>query len=308
MLITCLLKVNKMYNIKLSSVVFALMVCGVSNADVILSAESCKPQAVTITSIKSVFPVGQELVDNGPINSTACLGFVTTPSNDWGNNPSPNLGGLEDGLMNGEVVKGIGQDNNSYYVAGDEFLTNNKDSMIDLDGDSVADDPGWIRLGGAETETNGIWDFEYDSIGGLSLASLITMTLNNDGNWSLAVDPYAITAVTNELGRPTVFDHLAFVMKGPNNGGEDFGSWAIYDFNFYDLIDNGLNISLGDTAYDFEGTWDVNMFNNDNALSHFSIWAHDPPATTTVVPEPSTLAIFVLGMIGLVTRRFKKYL
>jgi hypothetical protein len=114
--------------------------------------------------------------------------------------------------------------------------------MIDLDGDSVADDPGWIRLGGAETETNGIWDFEYDSIGGLSLESLITMTLNNDGNWSLAVDPSAIAAVTNELGRPTVFDHLAFVMKGPNNGGDTFGSWAIYDFNFYDLIDNGLNI------------------------------------------------------------------
>jgi hypothetical protein len=256
-----------MYKIKLSSAVFALMICGVSTADVILSAESCKPEAVTITSIKSVFPVGQELVDNGPINSTACLGFVTTPSNDWGNNPSPNLGGLEDGLMNGQIRESRGNEpDGSYFVPGNQFLTNTKDSMIDLNEDGTVNDPGWIRLGGAETETNGIWNFEYDSIGGLSLANLITMTLNNNGDWSIAVDPSAIVAVTDELGRPTVFDHLAFVMKGPNNGGDTFGSWAIYDFNFYDLIDNGLNISMGDTAYDISGKWNVDMFPRQQRL------------------------------------------
>jgi hypothetical protein len=68
-----------------------------------------------------------------------------------------------------------------------------------------------------------------------------------------------------------------------------------------------LNISLGNTAYSFEGTWDKNLFVNDDSLSHMSIWAHDPPAVQTItnVPEPSTLAIFVFGMIGLASRLFK---
>jgi hypothetical protein len=132
------------------------------------------------------------------------------------------------------------------------------------------------------------------------------MSLVNNGTWSLAVDPSAIDFATLALGRPSVFDHLAFVMKGPNSGRDDDGSWAIYDFNFNDLIDGGLNIRLGDTAYKFEGTWDKNLFINDNALSHMSVWAHDPSPVAHDVPEPSTLAIFALGMIGLVSGRFKK--
>jgi hypothetical protein len=302
-----------MCKIKLSSAVFALMICGVSNAELIKleGAGNCNLSDVKITSIKAVLTNGPELVKSGDLDSTKCLGFVSTPSNDWGNNPSPNLGGFEDGLLNGEIVNGKGQNKgNEYYVAGDEFLTNINDSMVDIDGFGRFEDPGWIRLGGSnedKPDAQGIWNFAYDSIGELSLGGLINMSLNSNGTWSLAVDPNAIGAVTRELGRPTVFDHLAFVMKGPNNGKDDFGAWAIYDFNFYELIEKkNLEISFGDTAYKFEGTWDVDMFNNPGALSHFSIWAHDPPAR--VVPEPSTLAIFALGIIGLMSRRFKKYL
>jgi hypothetical protein len=298
-----------MKKMKISSVVFALIVSGVSNAGIITEVKSdgnCKTESFQISSIAAV-PAGPNIV-GAPINSTSCLGFVTYPDNDFANNPNPNKGGLEDGLLNGEIVlTGPGPDKDGYYVAGDQFLTNGNDSMVDLNGDGIFDDPGWIRLGGAETETGGDWNFVHDSIGDLNLKDLITMSLSDDGTWSLEVEPIAIGAVTDELGRATVFDHLAFVMKGPNNGGDDFGSWAIYDFNFHDLIKDGLAISLGDTAYDFEGTWDVDMFNNDNALSHFSVWAHDPPATFDV-PEPSTLAIFALGMIGLASRRFKKHL
>ena len=300
---------------KISSVIFALLVSGVSNAGIItevISNGSCKTESVKISSIATV-PTGPNIVTT-PINSTSCLGFVLTPDNDWGNNPNPNKGGLGDGLLNGQIVSGTGQDDNGYYVSGDQFLTNEEnDSMVDLNGDGIFDDPGWIRLGGAETKTGDDWNFVHDSIGGLSLVDLITMSLSDDGTWSLGVDPSAIAAVTDELGRATVFDHLAFVMKGPNNGANgpngdpNIGSWAIYDFNFHDLIEDGLAISLGDTAYNFEGTWDVDMFNNDNALSHFSVWAHDPPATFDV-PEPPTLAIFALGMIGLASRRFKKHL
>jgi hypothetical protein len=132
-----LLKDNKMCKIKLSSAVFALMICGVSNAELIKleGAGNCNLSDVKITSIKAVLTNGPELVKSGDLDSTKCLGFVSTPSNDWGNNPSPNLGGFEDGLLNGEIVNGKGQNKgNEYYVAGDEFLTNINDSMVDIDG------------------------------------------------------------------------------------------------------------------------------------------------------------------------------
>ncbi len=110
--------------------------------------------------------------------------------------------------------------------------------MVDLDNDGEKTDPGWIRLGGgSETKSNGEWNFEYDSILDFNLDSVIDISFYDNGTWLLAVDPSAIATATEILGRPSVFDHLAFVMKGPNNVD---GSWAIYDFNFYDLIDNGL--------------------------------------------------------------------
>lgn len=292
---------------------FALTASGLSNAGLLKQVESdgkCLTSSVQITGITAVAPAGENIVPaNTAIDSTSCLGFITYPDNDWGNSPSPNMGGLGDGLLNSEtVLKGQGQDKDSYYVPGDYFLTNDSDSMVNLDGIGEADDPGWIRLGGAETKSNGEWNFQYDSIGNYNLGSVIDMSFFDDGTWSLAVDPSAIAFATAALGRPSVFDHLAFVLKGPNKGkGDDDGSWAIFDFNFHDLIDDGWDISLGDTAYMFEGTWDKDLFINDDALSHMSVWAHDPPAPATYdVPEPSTLAIFALGMIGLVSRRFKK--
>ncbi len=289
---------------------FALMTSNFSNASLleVNSDKKCDTSSVQITGITAIEPAGENIVPvNTVIDSTSCLGFITYPDNDWGNNPSPNKGGLEDGLLNSEtVLKGQGKDKDSYYVPGDYFLTNDSDSMVNLDGIGEADDPGWIRLGGAETISDGEWDFQYDSIGNYNLDSVINMSFSDNGTWELAVDPSAIELATLALGRPSLFDHLAFVMKGPNNGDEDDGSWAIYDFNFHDLIDDGWNISLGDTAYKFEGTWDKNLFINDDALSHMSVWAHDPP-TTLEVPEPSTLAIFALGIIALVSRRFNKY-
>ncbi|MBA6329355.1 PEP-CTERM sorting domain-containing protein [Colwellia sp. MB02u-6] len=302
-----------MKKIIFTTTVFTLIVCGFSHAGIIKEVESdekCSTTSVQITGITAVAAAGGNIVPaNKVIDSTSCLGFVTYPDNDWGNNPKPNMGGLGDGLLNSEaVLKGQGQDKDSYYVPGDYFLTNDRDSMVNLDGIGEANDPGWIRLGGAETTSGGEWNFKYDSIGNYNLGSVIDMSFIDNGTWSLAVDPSAIEFVTKALGRPSVFDHLAFVMKGPNSGGNDDGSWAIYDFNFYDLIDDDkLNISFGDTTYKFEGTWDKDMFIKNNALSHMSVWAHDPPVAQDV-PEPSTLAIFVLGIIGLVSRRFNKHL
>jgi len=288
---------------KITFVIAMLLIVNskLSNASLIVESDGeCLNSTFTITDITAVASGSSNIVGS-PVNATSCLGFITSPDNDFGNNTDPNMGGLGDGLLNGEV--GRNGPNSGYYVPGDYFLTNVNDSMVDIDNVGGKTDPGWIRLGGSETISGDEWNFQPDSIGSYNLGSVIDVSFYTNGTWSLAVDPLAIGLATNALGRPSVFDHLAFVMKGPNNVD---ASWAIYDFNFHDLIDDGLTISLGDTAYNFEGTWDTNLFVNDDALSHFSIWAHDPPASNVDVPEPSTLAIFALGMMGLASRRFKK--
>ena len=68
-------------------------------------------------------------------------------------------------------------------------------------------------------------------------------------------------------------------------------------FNFYDLIDSGLNISLGDTAYTFSGTWASDLIFGGQRLSHFSLWAHDPPLKTTTVDEPISLGAMLAGLM-----------
>lgn len=265
----------------------------------VVSAKNCSTSTVNISSIEPKLgggPIGNLTY---PIDSTSCLGYVITPDNDGpAENPDPNKGALGDGLLNEEVFFG-------HYVPGDYFLTNVNDSMVDLDGDGDKTDPGWIRLGGSETGDNAEnWSITYDFIGDYDLDQVLDITFgvkDGMGYWTLDVDPSAIIDVSNALGRPTVFDHLAFVFKGPNgNGQQDSlieGEWAVYDFNFYDLIDAGLDISLGDTAYYFEGEWDANIFGGQN-VSHMSIWAHDPPLSNRI-PLPSTLALMALCFLGL---------
>ncbi|MDM7859229.1 hypothetical protein QTP81_01245 [Alteromonas sp. ASW11-36] len=260
-----------------------------SYATMVTSNGLCDPSTVQITVIETN-PGGDAVTGMSyPIDSTKCLGYVTNPHNDWGNSPNPNNGLLGEGLLNGELNK------DGYFIPGDYFLTNPNDSLVDLDGDDDFTDPGWIRLGGVDDiEDNDVQlNFEYDSINGYNIGQVINMQFSMNGTWSLSVDPSAIPFATNALGRPTVFDHLAFVMKGPNSGSSTSG-WAVYDFNFYDLIDSGLNISLGDTAYSFEGTWDSSTIFGGQRLSHFSVWAHDPPGVS--VDEPALLGLFALGL------------
>ncbi len=279
----------------------------------VASNGNCSTNDVQIGGIKPITAGGLGSNVGGmtyPIDATRCLGYVTDPDNDWGNDPSPNIGALGDGLLNEEIS------NQGYYIPGDYFLTNPKDSMVDLDGDGDATDPGWIRLGGSETGGTGEWSFEYDFINGYDLDAVLDITFGTTvvngeilGYWSLFVDPLAIPFATQALGRPSIFDHLAFVLKGPNTNrqGEDqFGEWAVYDFNFHDLIDDGLDVSLGDTAYFFEGTWDAANIFDGKDTSHISIWAHDPPAGDTEIPLPTTLTLLLLGLVGLGANHSKK--
>jgi hypothetical protein len=84
-----------------------------------------------------------------------------------------------------------------------------------------------------------------------------------------------------------VDDFSPYVLQGSTNNNTN-GAFVRYDFT---AADTTLNIAMGGNApYS-----DRNPILNGLTLEN-----------TTSVPEPSTLAIFVLGMIGLASRRFKK--
>ena len=221
-----------------------------------------------------------------PIASTSCLGFITNPNNAWGKEPAPNIGTLGDGLLNGEIG---GPGNTDYYVDPNQFLTNDNDAWVD------ENTPGWIMLAQSDTTSNGQWigDSSYKEVNGYDLNQFIDLSFDNNGSWSLLVDPAAIQGATEALGRPTVFDHLTFVLKGANNAD---APWAIFDFNFWDLLDEGLEVSLGDTAYYFTGDWNRLVVNGQD-LSNVGIWAHDPILSSTDVPAPGTLWIMGLVML-----------
>jgi hypothetical protein len=74
-----------------------------------------------------------------------------------------------------------------------------------------------------------------------------------------------------------------------------------YDSGFVNLYD-AVNAGNANAAYSISGT-NVGTSNGSSAPSKGSVWV---VSRSLAVPEPSTLAIFALGMIGLASRRFKK--
>lgn len=85
-------------------------------------------------------------------------------------------------------------------------------------------------------------------------------------------------------------------------------SQASIDNNYCDPTDAFTMSCLNVAVAVKMGDWATPTLQN---LSHITFYGNKcegncEPTTTTSVPEPSTLAIFVLGMMGLASRRFKK--
>lgn len=265
--------------------------------------------SVQITKITTIFSdsdpsrVGGQ-VNSSNLNATNCLGFVLEPDNDWGDTPSPNVGALFDGMLNGQLSPaGFGD----YYVDPNTFLTNDKDQWKNPNA------PGWIALAGGECNDDADCDYPvYNDVGGVSnLASLLDISFGI-GTWSLTIpDPQALlVAISGELG-DAAFDHLTFVLKGANKKKDtDAGTWAIFDFNFWDLIaeyendpNTGADIRF-DELYNFEGTWDTGVIRGKD-LSHWSVWVHDPPASSfEEIPVPAPLLLMAPALIMLMRKRF----
>ena len=89
-----------------------------------------------------------------------------------------------------------------------------------------------------------------------------------------------------------------------NNGWSDN---TVYNFNL-DFTTSGIKIDINNTnVFDVSGSFNTGKFgfyNYSQSQVRYTGFTEDKSPST--VPEPSTLAIFALGLIGLASRRFKK--
>lgn len=253
---------------------------------------SCSVGAVTIKTIE-VSPLdGSGTLFSGSQNATSCVGLFS--GNDSGspfNNPNPNIGQLNDGLLNGQGG-----------VLSSTWFNNPlaPSPMLDLDGNGTYTDPGWIYLGKADRADNAT-SFAMDAHDKpLDLADILNIQFNcvngcTQGTWSLETSLDIIEQVQAVLGR-NAFDHLAFVIKASDR-------FAVYDFDF-NMLSAGLPGFDYTTPYSFTGTWNTGDFLNKNGkaqnVSHISVWARDPvPTATNEVPEPGSLLLVGLGIVGI---------
>jgi len=292
--------------VSLAGVIYPFSPQGASiSVDTYANGVNCEKSAVTIEGmINLANPLNSPTAL--PVDSTDCYA-VKAPNNDFASTYDPNTGDLYDGMFNGEsksfTVPNSHGEKIEYHVDPNLFLDHANDQWVD------EDTPGWISLasigvsGGDNEPLN--FNVDYSNIGSegdsYNLGGLLDITFGINqgiGFWSLGFDANAadiIDEIEELLGRPTRFDHLSFVLKGASN--ED---WYLYDFSFWDLIDDGLDIDLNDPHF-MHGTWDPTEFFDGKNVSHIEIVAHDPPPPSDI-PEPQSSVIFTLGIFLLALR------
>lgn len=285
------------------------LISGAAMADVALptlSSVACTTDSFYINKIETspldgsgiIYPTSSQ---TAPISATGCQGVFL--GNDYGGNAGNgislsqmgnNIGQLNDGLLNGE----------GGVLTSTWFQGTPESPLLDIDGDGVATDPGWIRLG--KIEQGGTYQSDTSTFGGktLDISDILNVTMACDatgctsGTWSLSTELDIIEQVQELLGR-NAFDHLAFVIKTSTK-------FAVYDFDF-NILSQGLPNFDYTTPYSFTGSWNTGDFpnpsgNNSQNISHLSIWARDPQAVSEI-PEPASALLVGLGLLAFGLRR-----
>ncbi len=262
------------------------------------TVNACDVNAWTITgAIPSSFYSAVGLAPVGSISATSCAGvFAGNDAQQGTLKPAPNLGYLNDGLLNGE--EGL--------LSPTQFIS--ADKLLDIQTPGSKVDPGWIMLGQLNGNSGELTYSSVDPVGTspsflISQVLKYTQTKTSDvgGTWLLSVDQ-DIVAKLNAAGlfQRSYFDHLAFSVKSGDN-------WAVYDFDFdainANLAVKGLQGFDLATPYTIGGTWTTNTdFYNTSYkgqdISHMSVWARDPIQQSSV-PVPGTVFLVGLGLLAL---------
>lgn len=284
----------------LLAAISAAVVLGSLHSGAALAAPltACSTSDVQVTSVQvySGTTSSASLIDISgayslPMNAADCAGGYN------GNDqplPTTNLGYQNDGLLNGAPQKPSGND----LFADGAFLTSQYQAS-DLDGDGVADDPGWIFLGKVEVNNGVAGAFSPAAIGGdlsivLSSFFTVTMTGAGTGTWSFAPDAEVAARAAAVLGK-NYFDQFALIFKQSTQ-------FAAYDFTAEQF--GVTHPSADDPVFAFGGTFDVSKTLLPAGLSHISLWARDPGATsTTELPEPGLLGLLGVAALGLALGR-----
>jgi hypothetical protein len=168
---------------------------------------------------------------------------------------------------------------------------------------------------------NDLFGLAFDSLNNTLYGSQFA---GGSGLFSLNTSDGSSTTINASMGSPMgglAYNSLTDMLVGINDGGGN-----LYNINRTNgtqtLLGNGGSLNDSGLAFDADKNlyWDVdysgNLFsydptNNYARTTHLSgLGSFDGATylnTTSVpVPEPSTLAIFALGMIGLASRRLKK--
>jgi hypothetical protein len=149
-------------------------------------------------------------------------------------------------------------------------------------------------------------DPSYFILGSLALPTDTNLISNLTSSVTLIDQGWGGQSSSNGVMIGLVVDDVR--VWGQRVAGADH-SWGtdLFDINSDPLSLASLNSSI--SVIDWNSVSDVkfNMFTTALGYGGWELHVRDASfSVTSEVPEPSTLAIFALGMIGLASRRFKK--